>query len=173
MVAETAARLVTVLEKYEGRDKPVSRSLPFVKDAPLRKILEGDLNELKEKVYPAKAWKNAVVLAGSILEGFLYDQLATDAPVRSKALSCSKAPKDGKGNVRDLIAGEWNLASMIAVATDLGILTKEREKSIDQVLRDYRNFVHPIKELRAGHSLDEPEAMMAVGALDGICKHLS
>ncbi len=48
----------------------------------------------------------------------------------------------------------------------------QRTEPIDQVLRDYRNFVHPKKELKAQHSCDEAEAFMSVGALEGVCNIL-
>jgi hypothetical protein len=40
-------------------------------------------------------------------------------------------------------------------------------------LRDYRNFVHPKKELRAQHPCTEAEALMSVGALEGVCNILT
>jgi hypothetical protein len=48
----------------------------------------------------------------------------------------------------------------------------ERERAIDQVLRDYRNFVHPYEEVRADHACSEGEALAAIGALMGVCDHL-
>jgi hypothetical protein len=47
----------------------------------------------------------------------------------------------------------------------------ERARTIDQVLRDYRNFVHPKKEIRAEHACSEAEALLAKGALDGVCNY--
>ncbi|TOG58122.1 hypothetical protein CGI99_22890 [Vibrio parahaemolyticus] len=62
---------------------------------------------------------------------------------------------------------------MIEVAVDIGLLPVQRAASIDQVLRDYRNFVHPQKELRSQHPCTEAEAFMAKGCLDGIYNHLN
>jgi hypothetical protein len=61
------------------------------------------------------------------------------------------------------------LSELIEVATD--ILPKDRANTADQVLRDYRNFVHPKKEIRAEHECTEAEGYMALGALDGILNH--
>ena len=36
----------------------------------------------------------------------------------------------------------------------------------------HRNFVHPKKEIRAQHQCAEAEAMMAMGALEGVCNIL-
>jgi hypothetical protein len=51
-------------------------------------------------------------------------------------------------------------------------MPQARAASIDQVLRDYRNFVHPRKELKAAHHCTEAEATLAKGALDVVCNHL-
>jgi len=40
-------------------------------------------------------------------------------------------------------------------------------------LRDYRNFIHPKKEIRTGYPCTEAEAFMAKGALDAVCNHFS
>jgi hypothetical protein len=73
--------------------------------------------------------------------------------------------------VKNLTGGDWTLHDMIEVAADIGLIPNDRSKTFDQVLRDYRNFVHPKKEVRAGHPCTEAEAMMAKGALDGVCNH--
>jgi hypothetical protein len=93
--------------------------------------------------------------------------------IKQSSLASNKAPKDRSGNVRDLDAGEWKLYDLIEVATDISMLPKDRSKSIDQVLRDYRNFVHPKKEIRAKYPCTEAEAMMAVGALEAVCNVLT
>lgn len=80
-------------------------------------------------------------MAGSILEAVLYDVLTKDQSALSKATSSAKAPKG-----KDITKGEWKLSNLIEVATDTGILPQDRANTVDQVLRDYRNFVHPKKK---------------------------
>jgi hypothetical protein len=58
------------------------------------------------------------------------------------------------------------------VSPETGVIPNDRAQSIDQVIRDYRNFVHPKKEIRAAHECSESEAFMAKGGLDGVYKHL-
>jgi hypothetical protein len=72
----------------------------------------------------------------------------------------------------DIDKGEWKLEALIKVAVNTNILPQARADSIDQVLRDYRNFVHPKKEVKAAHPCREAEALMAKGAIDGVCNHL-
>ena len=85
--------------------------------------------------------------------------------MRESANSASAAP-----NSR-IEQGRWRLDDLISVASELDIFPSERADSIDQILRDYRNFVHAKKEIKAGHPCTEAEALMA-GSLDGVCNHL-
>ena len=165
--------LIPVLEAYshEGRTGP-PRSFPFVHDPDLKVIIERDFGELMQRVFPSGAWKSAVVLAGSILEAILLDQLS-EPSVLPRANAAKAAPRDKSGRLKDLTRGEWRLESLINVAVELNILAKPRADTIDQVLRDYRNFVHPAKERRAGHPCTDAEAYLAVGALGGVCNHLT
>lgn len=173
-IAQLARRTVDVLSHYGGEgSQAVVRSFSFIVDGDLRKIIERDYRELKLRVFPAGAWKSSVVLAGSILEAILFDQLAKDPATKQAALLSRKAPKDKAGKVKDLDAGDWKLFDLIEVATDISLLPADRSKSIDQILRDYRNFVHPKKEIRAKYPCTEAEALLALGALDTVCNVLA
>lgn len=144
------------------------RSFSFVKDDALRQIIERDYHELRLNVYPSGAWKATVVLAGSILEALLFDQLTTDPAMRIRAETSAKILKS-QGKVKNLAVEKWKLFDLINIAASIDVLPEKRVNSIDQVLRDYRNFIHPKVEIRAQHQCMEAEAMMAVGALEGVC----
>lgn len=172
-IKQMAERVVSTLEHYGGDgSRVISRSFAFIKDSGLRQIIERDYRELRLKVFPSRAWKSTVILAGSIMEAILFDQLVRDSSIEAKAKASQKAPKDKTGTVLDLVAGDWNLFALIEVSVDIRVLPADRAKSFDQVLRDYRNFVHPKKELRARHPCTEAEALMSVGALEGVCNIL-
>jgi hypothetical protein len=173
VIKQMAERVVSTLKHY-GADgsRVVSRSFAFIKDSGLRQIIERDYRELRLKVFPSRAWKSTVILAGSIMEAILFDQLARDSSIEAKAKASPKAPKDKAGTVLNLVAGDWSLFALIEVSVDIRVLPTDRAKSFDQVLRDYRNFVHPKKELRAQHPCTEAEALMSVGALEGVCNIL-
>ena len=64
---------------------------------------------------------------------------------------------------------DWRLENLIKVAADIGVLPEKRATTFDQVLRDYRNFVHPKKEIRSGHPCQEGEAQLAIGGLNAVC----
>lgn len=160
--------LLKNLNSYEGEGSYISkREFTFLKDAILRQIIERDYSELKTILFPSGAWKSTVVLSGSILEAILYDSLTRDSGTLVKAKASKKAPKN-----KSLEDGKWRLVDLIEVSIDIGLLPKNRADTIDQVLRDYRNFVHPKKEVKAEHQCTEAEAFLAVGALDGVCNFI-
>lgn len=150
---------------FSGRD------FNFLSDPALRTIVERDYQELRGILFPHGAWKSTVILAGSILEAILFDRLS-DPLNFVAATSHSSAPK-ANGVVKDLVAGDWKLIELIRVASAIGVLPAAKSNTIDQVLRDYRNFVHPKKEIRAQHTCTEAEAQMAVGALDAVYNHFN
>jgi hypothetical protein len=164
--------LRSLLDSYLGEgSRGVARSFPFITDAELKRIIERDYSELKLKLFPDEAWKSVVVMAGSILEAILFDVL-TQPNNKANANASLKAPRDKHQQPIDITTGDWKLFNLIEVAVDLKILPPERGDAIDQVLRDYRNFVHPKKEVKARHLCNEAEALLAIGALDAVCNHL-
>jgi hypothetical protein len=143
------------------------RSFAFVTDKNLRQIVERDYQELSLILLPGRAWKSTVVIAGSILEGILSDLLINPTN-NHRARSAAAAPKK-----KNLAAGEWSLLDLIEVSVELKLLPAGRAAAIDQTLRDYRKFVHPLKEIRAAYPCSEAEALLAKGALDAVCNHLT
>ena len=166
-IGKLCDELLMCLNSFAGQGSfGKRRTFPFIKDNDLLIIIERDYFEFKTILFPSGAWKSCVIMAGSILEAVLYDILTQDPSVLSKATSSDKAPKG-----KDITKGEWKLSNLIEVATDIGILPHDRANTVDQVLRDYRNFVHPKKEIKAKHQCSEAESYMAIGAIDGIFNH--
>jgi hypothetical protein len=160
-----------VLDKYAGMgSNAVVRSFAFVSNADLRGIIERDYKELSQILLPGLAWKSAVVIAGSILEAILFDRLA-DAKWNAAAVASSAAHTKGKPP-KPIPMNDWTLQTLIDIAVEIKLLPKDPADTIHQVLRDYRNFVHPKKEIRAAHPCTEAEAMLATGALDSVCNYV-
>jgi hypothetical protein len=159
---ELMERVMAVLNRYGGEGwRAKTRSFSFLKDKDLREIIERDYKELTLVLFPGGAWKSTVIMAGSILEAILFDILATDPAINAKAVVSPLAPKGPMG--------DWKLEKLIEVAADIGVLPAKRVDTFDQVLRDYRNFVHPKKEIRSGHPCGEGEAQLAMGGLNAVC----
>jgi hypothetical protein len=99
----------------------------------------------------------ATVMMGGLLEGLLLakiNQLSNKAPVFSAAAT----PVDSKTG-KALQLKEWGLKNYIDVAHELGWITKTT-KDIGEVVRDYRNYIHPQKELSHGIALESGDARM-------------
>ncbi len=169
---KVATKLSQILNSYShGSSEEKVKAFDFINDESLKKIIQRDYKELHSLLIPDGAWKSAVVMSGSILETMLYDILTQEANILLTNAS-KKSPKY-KNKVVDITSGRWNLISLINVAVDIDILPTQRAASIGQVLRDYRNFVHPQKEIKSEHPCTEAEAYMAKGCLDGVYNHLS
>jgi hypothetical protein len=167
-----------VLDYYGGQgSRIITRDFAFVSTDELRGIVERDYRELVVALIPSGAWKSAVVMAGSVLEAILYDQLTRDATSTAAAMNSPKAPRKKGGAVRDILSDsvedDWTLSKLIDVSAELGVLPAHRIPMFDHVLRDYRNIVHPRKELRVAHNCNEAEATLAKGALDAVCDLLT
>jgi hypothetical protein len=116
----------------------------------------------------AKAYLAATVMMGALLEALLLariNRLADKSPVF--ASKC--APKDKAGKARPL--QEWTLNSYIDVSHDLGWIGKA-SRDIGVVLRDYRNFIHPEKELSQGVSVGEADCRMFGAVLSALADQI-
>jgi len=110
-VASFAKEVIRILAQYGGDgSRVVSRSFAFIKDSDLRRLIERDFRELGLKVFPGGAWKSTVVLAGSILEAILYDQLG-DSVTKPRALASPKAPRDKMAKWKDRVPVDWTRAN--------------------------------------------------------------
>lgn len=174
MIIRAITPLLAVLDNYRGAGSSrVTRQFPYLTDSKLQAIVERDYVELNVRVFPAGAWKSTVVMAGSILESILFDVLSD--PKRVAATNASTEVAKAKGGIPIDITVDpdrWKLIHLIGVAVDTNILPSDRASTIDQVLRDYRNFVHPQKEKKAKHECNEAEAGLAKHGLDGVLDHL-
>ncbi|WPK10743.1 hypothetical protein R6U77_12720 [Lysinibacillus louembei] len=155
-------------------NQELPKNFDFIQNYNLKLIIERDYKELVHILMPDGAWKSSVILAGSILEAILYDQLSSPK-YNQQALNCKSAPKSTDENAQKIVKKleNWKLAEMITVAEKIDCLPQKRAKSIDQVLRDYRNFVHPLVEIRSEHPCTDAEAYMAKGGLDGVINYFN
>jgi hypothetical protein len=93
-------------------------------------------------------------MLGGLLEAVLIariNKLSDKAPVfKAKA-----APTDKAGSVLKL--QEWTLNHYIDVAHEMKWIS-DTYKDVGAILRDYRNYIHPYKELRHKKTLTPDDA---------------
>jgi hypothetical protein len=131
---------------------PGIREFDFVRNAALRAHIENDWAEVW-RVREVKAWKSCVMLSGAILEGMLLDVLTIrvdDATASYRALRNRAAPPIVR----------WNLIDLVDVAEHLQIVSGG-VPHLSHALREYRNLVHPGRQLADDVRVTEEEAEIA------------
>jgi hypothetical protein len=125
----------------------------FVKDAELRRVLTRDGLEL-QLVLRAGHWKSAIVLAGGAIEAILIDLLQGEPG----ALTAAKAPKKKSDITR------WTLNDMIEVALELNAVNSS-VANLSHAVREYRDLVHPGREVREKLAFGPEEARIGLEVL--------
>ena len=119
---------------------------PLAGNQEMREILTRRWQECC-KCVNANAHLAAIVMMGGLLEA-LFVARANKMSVKDPLVTASSAPKD-KITGKTLNYQEWMLDSYIKVAHELRWIT-ESAKEVADVLKEYRNYVHPEKERRHG-----------------------
>lgn len=124
----------------------------FIVIPDLRQCLESDYRELRACL-KAEAWKAVHVLAGSIVEAVLIDAL-------------------GGAGVNQSVLDQMELASLIALAKEKGILPDEAVE-LSTVIRKYRNLIHPGRVRRLEKAVDGSGAIVAAEVVEIITKQVA
>lgn len=127
-------------------------------DDNIRPILEQRLNEAKACM-AAGANLAAILMAGSILETLLLNEAQKSRQQFDRAAA---SPKGRSGEVRPF--GEWSLAHFINVASELELLGEDIKKH-GHALRDFRNYIHPYKQMKTGFAPDADTAKISMQVL--------
>lgn len=135
----------------KGSKKAVD-NFDFIQDPLLRDQLARDWDEA-QRVHQVKAWKSCVILCGGILEGMLLDILKRDEQQAKTAYQKKKLKSSPDLN-------SWDLVDLVDVAKELGLLSKG-VGHLSHGLREFRNLVHPGRQIRERVSLTEEEAEIA------------
>ena len=136
--------------------KPVPDFSPLVGDKSMQSILEDRWFEC-QRCISAKAYLAATVMMGGLLEA-LFVAYANKLPDKSKMFTCKLTPKESKTN-KPLALTQWTLRPYIDVGHELGWITRSG-KDVAEVLRDYRNYVHPQKQRSHGVVLNQQDSEM-------------
>lgn len=109
------------------------------------------------KCVNAEAHLAAIVMMGGLLEA-LFVARANKMNDKKPLVGATSAPKD-KTTGKTINYQEWMLDSYIKVGQELGWITGSA-KNVADVLKEYRNYVHPEKERRHGVVLDLNDSEM-------------
>lgn len=147
LIAARSAALVKPISVMIANTDDLSPDFsPLAGNHEMREILTRRWHECA-KCVKADAHLAAIVMMGGLLEA-LFVARANMMADKSPLTSAANAPKDkATGKVTNY--QDWMLDSYIKVGRELNWIT-ESAKDVADKLKEYRNFVHPAKELRYG-----------------------
>jgi hypothetical protein len=136
------------------RDDPPDFS-PLIADVAMQAILLERWNECL-LCLGADASLAATVMMGGLLEALLLARINREGN-KAPIFMAKGAPKDKQGATKPL--GEWMLQHYITVVYELKWISVSA-RDVGAVLRDYRNYVHPFKQLSHGVHLTPDDAKL-------------
>ena len=148
-LANPAARVATTSESPPGFSA-------LTADPSMQAILNRRWEEVQQCI-GAGAYLAATVMMGGLLETLL---LARINVTKNKApiFTAKSAPRD-KATKQTLLLADWKLVNMVEVAHEVGWITKSA-KDVSNVLREFRNYIHPHKEHTDGVEIAAEDARM-------------
>jgi|SRR5579864_2683438 len=127
---------------------------PLVADPVMQAILLSRWNECL-LCLRARASLAATVMMGGLLEALLLARINAEAN-KTPIFTARSAPKNPRTNTAKPL-GEWMLNDFIQVLSELRWITVSAS-AVGSVLRDYRNYVHPQKQLSHNMHLTPADA---------------
>ena len=126
----------------------------FITDEKFRNILERDYDELSQCV-DSKCSKSVLILSGSIIEAILTDYFLN-------------FPPDGYIQKKVLGLALYDLVDLAKEAK----LISQSTKDLSSVIKNYRNLIHPGREIRKNETFDFDTAVVAKSLLNIIVKEI-
>jgi hypothetical protein len=120
------------------------KTFSFVADSRIASILQRDYEEL-QRLDPDRHVKSVLVLSGGIIEGLLFDALVSNESYTFEQ-ACNET-----------------LKNMIYPALKQKII---RQDKLTDVLRSYRNLIHPAREVKDALKFTVSDAKLAIHAVD-------
>lgn len=156
IAARSAALVAPAAAPLANTDDLAPDFSPLAGNPEMRDILTRRWHECA-KCVKADAHLAAIVMMGGLLEA-LFVARANKMTDKILLTGAANAPKD-KATGKTTNYQEWMLDSYIKVGCELKWIT-ESAKDVADKLKEYRNFVHPAKELRYGVTLGFNDSSM-------------
>jgi hypothetical protein len=140
---------------------------PLAADRAMQIILQRRWDEV-QRCIASNANLAATVMMGGLLESLLLARINA-SPDKHRIFTAKLAPRAKGGKARPL--SEWKVVNMVDVAHELTWITKSA-KDVGNVLRDFRNYIHPHKEYTDGVVILDEDARMFWEVTKSISRHL-
>jgi hypothetical protein len=157
----------TVIVDNKINDKPLDFS-PLIPDPAMRKILTARWVECMGCI-EADLPLAATVMMGGLIEAVLLARINRE-PDKSAVYKANRAPKFRSTN-KTIPLNEWTLRNFIDVTHELGWISQSA-KDVAEVLRDYRNYIHPYKQLSHNVEIKKDDIIMFWGITKSICSQI-
>jgi len=141
---------------------------PLIQDLKMITILKNRWEECV-KCISVDAPLSSVVMMGGILEAILLAKI-NSFPDKQRIFKLKAAPIEKKTS-KVLPLHEWTLRNYIDVAHEIGWITQS-VKDVGEVLRDYRNYIHPYKEYSHGIKIIKSDAELFWSITKSIIKQV-
>jgi len=142
-------------------DELTTRELGFFSDPSLAAIIRDLLDEI-DRVFSVRGYRSALYLSISAVEGVLKHALNLNS---KKALNAQSFPA-GK-QIEDL-----TLFQCIPICSELSLIPPEFENTYDQ-LRQFRNYIHPERELSSKYNINIGISQLGIGILNLTLLHFN
>jgi len=152
--SQNVSKLTSGATPPQTTDQP-PKFAPLISDLIMQEILRRRWEECTTCI-DAGAPLAAIVMMGGLLEALLLARINRESN-KAPIIKASNAPKDNRGKIKPL--NEWMLRSYIEVAHEMGWISHSA-KGVGEVLRDYRNYIHPYKELSHGVTIETNDAII-------------
>lgn len=124
----------------------------------IKSLLELRVIELNRSIQN-QASLSTIFLCGSILEGLLY---AFGEIYKKEYYSAQSSIKNKEGNPINIV--DWKLSDLIDTSYEVGVIRHDVKK-FSHVLRDFRNFIHPVHQLKSNFNTDMYTTQISVQVL--------
>lgn len=135
-----------------GYTTDLCRRILMIKDADMRNIIQRDIQECAVAIL-AKQDKLATIMCGSIVEALLMQRIFEKGISKCDITAISKHKNASNYSVSDM-----GLNELLYVADKERLLNKNNYH-LGHYIRDYRNVVHPAKEIRTKETVSHENVL--------------
>lgn len=167
-------KLISQKPNYDFEEKPAQRELKPLPPPDFSQLnLETGISEILQQRWieiqsciDVNATVSAVIMMGSMLEGFLMGTMQRRPQIANKAKNAPK--KDGV--VKHFV--DWTLSDMIDVGHEVGWIQLDVKK-FSHALRDFRNIIHPYQQLAVRTNPDTDTCKISWLVVQATCNDIA
>ena len=153
-------------EVFLNKEFDISNIQNLPVDSEVSDIIQDRLQEA-QACLTVRAHLSVIILCGSILEAILLGAAQKDPNKFNQAVG---SPKRQNGKAKEF--RHWSLSEFIDVAYDIELLKPDVWK-FSHALREFRNYIHPDKQMKAGFRPSEHTAKICIQVLNAVLADVS